>query len=72
MESRLEKKRLASAQRFQFGKEAEQSSQLGPDLLFGSGLLSLLESELVCSFWFGWKVELKEELDCVWVLERVC
>lgn len=49
--SRLEKVHLAFAQSFQFVKELKQELWLGPDLLFG--LMSLLESELVCLFCFG-------------------
>lgn len=72
MESRLEKVHLASAHWFQFGKEVKQKLQFGPDLLFGSGSLSLLASELVCLFWFGWELGLGAELACGWVSEQAC
>lgn len=43
----------------------KQKLWFGPDLLFGSELLGLLESELVCLFWFGWELGLGVELGCV-------
>lgn len=72
VESRLEKVHLASAQKFQFGKEVKHKLEFELDLLIGSGLLSLLESELVCLFWFEWELGLGVGLECVWVLEQVC
>lgn len=65
MESGLEKGYLASAEKFQFGEEVKQKLEFGPDLLFGFGLLSLLESELVCLLWTGWELVLGVELECV-------